>query len=210
MGQVDLVRLYLDADYTLAFKVSVWIVVAFLAAVAGWLVWRRRTRFKRYDLVSLKVELGGIGEVEFRPNVEDIQIAHRIWTELVTRKAALPIDPEHDVIAEIYDSWYTLFTTVRQLIGNIPGHLVRTEHSTQELVRIATDTLNLGLRPHLTRWQARFRSWCDQHAEDLKTKTPQELQCEFPEYEALMADLRRVNEQMIQYATELQKIVRGQ
>ena len=26
--------------------------------------------------------------------------AHKIWTELVTRKAALPIDPEHDVIIE--------------------------------------------------------------------------------------------------------------
>lgn len=210
MGQVELIRLYLDVDYTLAFKISVWIIVTLLVAVAGWLLWRRRARFKHYDLVSLKVELGGIGEVEFRPNVEDIQIAHRIWTELITRKAALPIDPEHDVITEIYDSWYTLFTTVRQLIGDIPGPLVRTEQSTQELVRIATDTLNLGLRPHLTCWQARFRSWYEQHAKDLRTKTPQQLQREFPDYEALMTDLQQVNQQMIQYAAELQKIVRGQ
>jgi hypothetical protein len=77
----------------------------------------------------------------------------------VTRKAAQPIDIENDVILEIYDSWYALFGRIRQLISDIPGHMLRTEKSTQELVRIATQTLNDGLRPHLTRWQARFRHW---------------------------------------------------
>jgi hypothetical protein len=56
----------------------------------------------------------------------------------MTRKAAQPIDIEHDVIVEIYDSWYALFGRIRQLISDIPGHMLRKEKSTQELVRIAT------------------------------------------------------------------------
>lgn len=210
MGQIDLIRLYLDSDCSLTFKVSTWIAVILLLAAVGWLIWKRRMgRLKRFDLVSLKIDLGGIGEAEFRPNAEDIQIAHRLWTELATRKAALPIDPENDVITEVYDSWYALFLKTRELIADIPGHLVREQTSTQQLVRIAVDTLNLGLRPHLTRWQARFRNWYEQQRESLKTKTPQELQREFPEYEALIADMQRVNQQMIQYAGELRKIVYG-
>jgi hypothetical protein len=147
--------------------------------------------------------------VQLRPNNEDIQIAHRIWTELITRKAAQPIDIEHDVIIEIYNSWYALFGRVRQLISDIPGHLLRKEKSTQELVRIATQTLNNGLRPHLTRWQARFRHWYENCPPDMKEKCPQDCQKQFPQYSELIADIKTVNDQLIQYAGELQKIVGG-
>ncbi len=132
-----------------------------------------------------------------------------IVTELVTRKAALPIDPEHDVIVEIYDSWYAMFGRVRQLISDIPGQLVRREKSTQMLVSIATKTLNDGLRPHLTRWQAQFRNWYSQRTEDLKTKSPQEIQRSFPEYSLLIEDMKKVNGQLIQYARELEKVIHG-
>lgn len=42
-------------------------------------------RWKRWEAVKLNIDLGGVGEVELRPNLEDIQVAHRIWVELVTR-----------------------------------------------------------------------------------------------------------------------------
>jgi len=207
---MELIRLHIDDQYRFILEVSIWIVLLVLVPVA-WLIFRAfRSRLRqRFDLVNLNIELGGIGKVELRPNVEDIQIAHRIWAELVTRKAALPIDPENDLLTEIYDSWYALFGRVRQLIGDIPGHLISKEESTQQLVRIATDTLNLGLRPHLTRWQARFRNWFAQRADQLKERTPHELQRGFPEYAQLIEDMKQVNRQLIQYAGELQKIVRG-
>lgn len=209
MLKATLIQLYFSDDNMLVLGISPWILASLLLILA-WIVYKWWWRsFRRFDLVSLNVELGGVGKVEFRPNVEDIQIAHRLWTELVTRKAALPIDPENDVIIEIYDSWYALFLRVRQLLGDIPGHLVRRDKSTRELVRIATETLNSGLRPHLTQWQARFRNWYAHRLEDLKNKTPQEVQREFPEYEFLISDMRRVNEQLVQYAGELQKVVRG-
>ena len=91
-------------------KCPCWLIGAVLI-IAG-AIWLRtgnpKNLFHKYDLVRLNVQLGNVGSVELRPNNEDVQIAHRIWTELITRKAAQPIDIEHDVIVEIYNSWYAL------------------------------------------------------------------------------------------------------
>lgn len=164
---------------------------------------------KRFNLVRLNINLGSIGNVELRPTFEDIDIAHKIWTELVTRKAAIPIDEENDVIVEIYDSWYTMFGRIRLLIAELPAHLVRNDKSTQKLIMIAIDSLNRGLRPHLTHWQARFRNWYSQQTNELNHRSPQDVQKDFPKYDELMADLKNVNENLIQYAEELQKISQG-
>jgi len=185
------------------------VVVILLVAGAVLLARYRRWGLHRYQPVEVDISLGSIGSVKFQPNDQDIQIAHKIWVELVTRKAALPFDPENDVILEVYDSWHAMFQTIRSLLGEVPGSLIRSERSTQELTRIATGTLNYGLRPHLTRWQARFRSWHEQHRSLLATKTPQELQREFPHYEQLVQELQAVSQQLAQYAAALQQIVQG-
>jgi hypothetical protein len=67
--------------------------------------------------------------------------------------------------------------------------------------------LNSGLRPHLTRWQARFRTWSDANKDKLMQMTPQELQKEYPGYNDLIEDLMKVNTQLIQYSEELKKII---
>jgi hypothetical protein len=210
MPDSDLLHLYI-ADHSVMLEVSFWLLLAviFILLALKLFFWKRISLFHKYELVKLNVQLGNVGSVELRPNNEDIQIAHRIWTELVTRKAAQIIDTEHDVIVEIYDSWYALFGRVRQLISDIPGNMLRKEKSTQELVRIATQTLNSGLRPHLTRWQARFRHWYATCPAALKEKSPQDCQKNFPEYALLIDDLKRVNAQLIQYAGELEKIIHG-
>ncbi len=81
--------------------------------------------------------------------------------------------------------------------------------STQQLVKIATDSLNLGLRPHLTKWQARYRNWWRNSDEALKNSTPQEHQKKFPQYDELVKEMLDVNKQMIDYAAQLEKIVKG-
>ena len=43
-------------------------------------------------------------KVKLKANIEDKKIAHKIWTELITRKAALPFERDKDVITEVYDS----------------------------------------------------------------------------------------------------------
>ncbi len=207
MNWRDLLHFYVNDQNQITLEIS-WIIVLLIitATLLKTLFWVSKKR-KRFCVVSLHIEIAKIGKVELKPNSEDIQIAHRIWTELITRKAAIEIDPEHDVIVEVYDSWYTLFGKTRDLISEIPAELVRKEQSTQTLVRIAVDSLNLGLRPHLTQWQARFRNWYGQQEAELRTRSPQEVQRDFPKYAELISDMLRVNKLLIQYASELERVV---
>jgi len=195
----------------LLIRVSGWVIAAAILAiiVIASVLRRWRSRFRKYEVVEVDVSLGNVGHVRLQPNTKDVQIAHQIWTELVTRKAAIPIEPDRDVITEVYDSWYELFQRVRVLIADVPAELLRRDQSTRELVRIATHTLNQGLRPHLTQWHAEFRNWMKQHESELKEKSPQQVQKAFPQYQALISDLRQVNEGLIGYAAALERIARG-
>ncbi len=204
---MTLLRLYITEKYLLGIEVSPWLWAFVLLLIAVFVVWRRLNR--QHHVVEVNINLGGIGCMKICPTWEDIQIAHQIWTELVTRKAALPFDPEDDVIVEIYDSWYALFQRTRQLIGDIPGKCIRRDKSTQQIVKIATESLNIGLRPHLTKWQSRYRNWWRNSEDALKTATPQEHQKTFPQYAELVEEMLGVNKLMIEYAAQLQKIVKG-
>jgi ABC-type multidrug transport system fused ATPase/permease subunit len=202
---MDIFKLYFDEDLNLILQISIWLVLALLLLFIIYFLIMKIVF--RYSLVKVNIKLGNVGTAEFRPNKNDIQIAHKIWTQLVTRKAAIPIDKENDVIEEIYDSWYALFQKVREFISEIPAELIRNNSSTKEIVRIATQTLNEGLRPHLTKWQARFRSWSTAKKDKLLEMTPQDFQKKYPEYNDLIEDLIQVNQQLIQYAQELKKII---
>ena len=161
---MDLFKLYIDKNYNIIFQTSIWFTLIVALIILGYVFIVKK--IYRYNLVKLNIKLGNVGTAEFRPNKTDMQIAHKIWTELITRKAAIPIDKENDVIEEIYDSWYVLFQKVREFISEIPAELIRNNKSTKEIVRIATQTLNEGLRPHLTKWQARFRTWSTSRSEE--------------------------------------------
>jgi hypothetical protein len=203
----DLVRVAITDDWALDVQISLGLVG--LITIVAFALWKFLNRRKHFKMVELDISLGRIGNVKLKPNYMDVQIAHRIWTELVTRKAAIKIDPENDVISEIYDSWYTLFTRVRYLISEIPAELIREEESTRDLVIIATQSLNEGLRPHLTKWQARFRNWYKNQEGLLKENAPQDVQRMFPDYAELLEDMGKVNDQLISYANELKKITDG-
>ena len=103
-------------------------------------------------------------------NYENLEIAHRIYIELITRKAAMPIDTENDVIKEIYDSWYSLFLITRTEIKNLSGGTLQNYKNAEELIIMATDILNKGLRPHLTQYQAKFRKWYTEELENPTTR----------------------------------------
>lgn len=192
---------------------TVWPIVGFFVLAGairiGLYVWRNHRwplPSSRFSLLKGEVSFAGIGKFEISPNLEDLQIAHRLWTELKTRKAALPFDPDHDVIIEVYDSWYALFGKTRDLLADIPAKLIRQEHSTREIVRISLAVLNEGLRPHLTRWQARYRNWYATQKDELSKRTPQEVQRDFRDYEELVLDLQRVNSGLIEYADQLARL----
>lgn len=205
---VEIIALSIDTEtWLLLLTANLWLIL--LIVIGAFISWYYFIKHSRYKLVKLNISLGKIGRAEFTPNAQDIQIAHRIWTELITRKAALPFDPNEDVILEVYNSWYKLFSIIRVLISDIPADLLRSHESTREIVRISTVTLNDGLRPHLTKWQAKYRKWCEYNDDKYKDLTPQEMQRKYPQYNDLVGDIVSLNKQLVQYAGELKKIVDG-
>ena len=153
--------------------------------------------------------VGGRGESQRGKQRPPSQVAHKAWVELVTRKAALPFEEDHDVIYEVYNSWYALFQEMRNLVKTIPAEKVRDSKDTQELVRLLVDALNKGLRPHLTQWQAKFRHWYEEALKKSSGKSPQEVQREYPNYRELVDDLIRVNKQLVEYAVVIKRIAQG-
>jgi hypothetical protein len=207
----DLITIKITDAYGLAINVGPVFLALLVLGAAGWIVYHyfRRRRLPSWSVVEAQVQLGGIGAVKIRPSYDDIQVAHKAWVELVTRKAALPFDKDHDVISEVYDSWYALFQEMRSLTKTIPAERVRGSKDTQELVRLLVDALNRGLRPHLTQWQARFRHWYEDALKKSTEKSPQEIQRDFPQYQELVDDLIKVNEQLVEYAEVIRRIAHG-
>lgn len=152
----------------------------------------------------------GSNRIKIKPNYEDKQIAYKLWVELATRKIGIPIDFEHDVIFELYNSWYEFFRITREMIKEIPVSKIRNE-STKEIIRTATEVLNVGVRPHLTKWQARFRKWYKtvSNKDENEDLFPQDIQKKFPEYEELIKDMKKVNESLIRYKELLEEMAFG-
>lgn len=172
------------------------------------------TWFKRFqrNVRSYEIDEATIGignsRVSIRPNNEDMQIAYKLWVELSTRKIGLSIDLDNDVIEEIYDSWYEFSGLARELVKGIPISKIRKDKSTRELVKIAVEVLNEGIRPHLTKWQARFRKWYTSQVQDKANVklSPQDCQRKYPEYDELTKDLLEVNSRLIKYREILEEL----
>ena len=209
----DRLRVVIADDFGLTIQVDpiVWLII--LAAVVIAVIAYRMVRHRFFDReFELDEAEFGLGEQKFvlRPNDLDRQIAYSIWVEVSTRKIGLPIDLEHDVIAEIYDSWYSFFGVTRELVKDIPISKVR-RPSTQKIINLSIDVLNQRLRPHLTTWQARFRRWYERElASDPNAELhPQDVQRKFRDYDELVSDLREVNGKLIAYRRKLHELVHG-
>lgn len=137
----------------------------------------------------------GIGStiINFKPNKKDKEIAYKLWIELSTRKLGIPLDFENDVIYEVYNSWYEFFKITRNSLKEFPVSKLNNE-SSKDIIYISIGVLNGELRTHLTKWQAKFRRWYElERDKDINSdKSPQEIQEEFPEYDELCEDLKRL------------------
>ena len=196
-----------DGSFTVS--ISYWIIVILIVAAVVWLAWRKLS-YRFMSDVDMEIKLANIGKISIKPNYEVRQIAHKAWVELKTRKAGLPIDKENDVIGDIYESWYNLFGEIRTLTRDIPASKLKNP-DTKKLVELLIKTLNDGLRPHLTRWQAKYRRWYDKAIEKSEHDelTPQEIQNQYPQYKDLVDDMLKINKQLVQYTEEIKKLADG-
>lgn len=195
----------------------------FLLAVSGWLIFilaiisivvlivrfalvrHLRTAF---EINEAEIGIGSI-KIKIHPTKEDLQMAYKLWVELKTRNLGILIDDDKDVIYEVYNSWYEFFKITRELIKSIPAQKVRGSDDTRTLVDLSIKILNEGLRPHLTTWQAKYRRWYDHEIKDAAHSQlpPQSIQRKYPEYTALITDMKRVNGILVKYAALLESMI---
>lgn len=211
LTRIDLISLGVEPDWSFSLHVSIWLTSAVIAIVVACLIWRwygGGIWWKDFEIDEAEIGVG-TGRLTLKPNMTDRQVAYSIWVELSTRKIGLPIDFDHDVIAEVYDSWHSFFSVTRDLIKSVPVAKVRGA-STQKIIRLSIEVLNEGLRPHLTKWQARFRRWYDYELGKVSPEgvvDPQEIQKRFPKWAELTTDMERVNQNLIKYREKMHLLV---
>jgi hypothetical protein len=211
-AQISLLNIWFDIDKCqLVIGVSLW-AVAGLVVLIVLVLFQPRQRWWGFKSLTLdRAEFGmGAGRVTLSPNYTDRQVAYQVWVEMSTRKIGLPIDLDDDVIAEIYDSWHSFFGVTRDLVKSIPVNRV-SDKCTKEIIDLSIEILNGGIRPHLTKWQARFRTWYEdkQKAPGAVYEEPQELQKRYPDFFALKDDMLSINDKLIAYRETMRKLVYG-
>lgn len=209
----EYVAIVLDSDFNFFVYLDsavVWFLIIALGALTLFWITSGYSGLSRLRSFEIDEAQFGLGEQKFtvRPNETDRQIAYKIWVELSTRKIGLPIDLNNDVITEVYDSWYSFFSVTRELIKDVPVSKLRRK-DTEVIIKLSIEVLNAGIRPHLTRWQARFRRWYARASDQEKYSeaSPQDIQRDFPEYEVLCADLNQVNQRLIQYRKKMHQLI---
>jgi len=218
MNEINIVDFHYNLENgTISLDLNIWIL---LVAILLFLLIRYlikmllKSNKVHHEIVPVKLmyKFGGT-EVEYsiNRNYQNIEIAHRIYVEIVTRKAALELDTENDVIVEVYNSWYTLFQTTREELKKLSGDMLLNNAVSKDLIQLLTDILNKGLRPHLTEHQARFRKWYNYEIakEDNKLLTPQQIQKNYDNYFNLIQSMKTVNELLMEYAVRLDEIIYG-
>ncbi|MFA5146961.1 MAG: hypothetical protein WC515_06295 [Candidatus Omnitrophota bacterium] len=207
---MELIRIFVDKDFNIQWTLNPWVVITVLIGILVFIRIRQGILHKDYEIDEAELGIGS-AKVKIKPNYEDLQIAYKLLVELSTRKIGLLIDIEHDVIVEVYDSWYKFFGVTRELIKDIPASKIRKSESTRNLVNIAIEVLNVGIRPHLTKWQAKFRRWYENESKAGSNAglSPQQIQKKFPDYKSLVEDMQNVNKNLIKYKDALDRIVMG-
>lgn len=209
----DHFRLILDRSFGLSLEVSssVLLIFVFFIILIFFLhfILSIRGPWRAYEIDEAEFGLGN-QKVTIRPNDIDRQIAYKIWVELSTRKVGLEIDLDHDVVSEIYDSWYSFFAITRELIKDVPVSKFRRK-DTERIIALSIDVLNFGIRPHLTKWQARFRRWYEFQLQKDENADfhPQDIQKNFPDYDELKKDILAVNKNLTGYRNKMYQLVSG-
>ena len=182
------------------------ILVIFLDKIWKWL--KNKTKsLNEITIDEIELGIGSNSKVKLKYDSRDRQIAYKLWVELSTRKIGLEFEKGYDVISEVYDSWYEFFKIARELLKEIPVEKIQDDKETS-LVEISIQILNKCIRPHLTKWQAKYRKWYENKIKKNKDKqiSPQEIQKEYEYYDEMVEDILNVNKKIKEYSKILYSI----
>jgi hypothetical protein len=142
----------------------------------------------------------GIVKLGHKLTEDDRQCAWELYTEIVTRVAAVGKRLDHtaeDFTGELYveslTSLYNLFQECRGIMRKFPVGKIKEskqEHLGVLISRILADVI----RPFFERWSGRFRSWWATASQ--KEGSPFDIQDQFPELKAFLKDWRDLRRMM--------------
>lgn len=204
---MELVKIEFLDKSNLVMTLNVWILLVTVCLIVGcYYFFELIIKKQFFKSIEISEAVIGIGKSSIKIKCDKrVQgIAYKIWIELKTRKIGIMFEEDQDVITEVYDSWYEAFKIIRKQLEEIPEERIG---DAKELIDIVLKVLNDGLRPHLTKWQAKYRAWYKKEKEKNQDMTPQEIQKMYPEYQELVSDLKKTNEIMINFSKELRKII---
>lgn len=196
---MNIIELELEDCFTVLLRIN-WLALVISLILASFvpIVFKRINNSLNKKSMEIKdFDLGiGNSKIKLSYNKKDQEVAYKLWVELSTRKIGIPFDEEHDVIVQVYDSWYEFFKIAREILKEIPAERIPYSN---ELINLSEQVLNEGLRPHLTKWQAKFRMWYEKEVDTSQNLSPQEIQMKYPEIDLLISDLKSTNKHMIEY-----------
>ena len=112
--------------------------------------------------VKLDLKLPGIGGIAgtWEPDESEVAAAWELYVEMVTRTPLGGLSFQDGSLREALDSIYSLFDTTRGIL-RVSGPTVARPKSGRELSfgYLAVSMLNRVLRPFLTEWHPKLRSW---------------------------------------------------
>lgn len=206
---MNIINIEIQEWTTVLFKFN-WLAIVIILAliwILSFLMKKCLNHINKKCITVDEMSLGiGNSSVKFSYSKKDQEIAYKIWVELSTRKIGLPYDKKNDVIKEVYDSWYKFFGITRELLEDIPATRIT---YAGDLIKLTERVLNIGLRPHLTKWQAKYRRWYEKELKRDREGTPQDIQKRYSEYDILVKELIETNEKMIEYKKLMKKIAFG-
>lgn len=143
-------------------NIIVVVILIVLIVLVAYIIYKviRKIFIRKFKVVDMNINIANIGNISIEKNKDVSKIAHKAWGEIMTRKVGLVFEEDKDVIVEVYNSWYALFGIIRELLKEIEPRKKDTDIEKLEIVLIKT--LNYGLRPHLSKWQAKYRRWYEQ------------------------------------------------
>ena len=112
--------------------------------------------------VKLDLKVPGLGGVAgtWEPDESEVSAAWELYVEMVTRTPLGGFSSQEGSLREALNSIYSLFDTTRGILRKY-GPAVARAKSGHELSfgYLAVSMLNLVLRPLLTEWHPKLRSW---------------------------------------------------
>lgn len=96
----------------------------------------------------------------WEPNDAERRAAWELYTELITRVAVVPLEPEEGLLSEALDSLYSLFTSTREILRRYGPEIAEPKPDGQyNFGYLSVALLNVVLRPFLARWHPALDDW---------------------------------------------------